>query len=141
MRQVLKVLPTAVRKQIKGAVLEAADEMAGMMRNLAKVRTGELRREIHVTPGDEAPALYAKVKARRLEKDPELAVIIHDDSPHARFVEFGTAPHVNEGERPGTENPGMRAQPFFFPSYRARRKQAQAKINKAARQGIKDGLK
>ena len=38
-------------------------------------------------------------------------------------------------------HPGAAPHPFFFPAYRAKKKQALAKINKAARQGIKDGLK
>jgi HK97 gp10 family phage protein len=141
MRQVLKILPAPVRKQIKTAVLSSAEEMADTMKALAKVKTGELRQSIEVTSGDENVALYNRVKSSRIEKDPELAAIIHSDSPHARDVEFGTAPHVNAGEFRGTQNPGAHAQPFFFPAYRARKRQAQAKINRAARQGIKDGLK
>lgn len=141
MRKVLKILPAAVRKRIRAAVLDSAEDMAGMMRNLAPVKTGMLKRSITVTPGDEAPQLYNRVKSRRIEKDPELAAIIHTDDYDARWVEFGTHPHINEGEFKGTQNPGARPHPYFFPAYRAQKKQAQARINKAARQGIKDGLK
>lgn len=140
MRQVLKILPQTVRKRIKTAVLDAAEDMADMMRDLAPVKTGKLKRSIKVTPGDEAPDLYNRVKSRRTEKDPELAAIIHADDFDARWIEFGTHPHINEGEFKGSQNPGTRPRPYFFPAYRAKKKSAQAKINKAARQGIKDGL-
>lgn len=141
MRKVLKALPDAVRKQVRQAILGGAEEMADTMRRLAPVDKGELRDSIVVTPGDEDEALYNKVRARRVEKDPYLAAIIHSDLFYAPFEEFGTAPHINEGERPGTQNPGVKAQPFFFPGYRSRKKAVIAKINRAARQGIKNGLK
>lgn len=141
MRKVLKILPEEVRKEIKVAVLEGAEDMADTMRSLAKVHSGHLRDSIKVTPGDEDLALYERVKARRVDRDPELAAIIHVDAFYSRLVEFGTAPHVNRGEFPGTQNPGTHAQPFFFPAYRARKKQVQARINRAARQGIKDALR
>lgn len=141
MRKVLKALPDAVRKRLREAIIAETEAMAGSMRTLVPVARGDLKASIKVTPGDEAPALYARVKSNRTEKDPYLAAIVHVDDWKARLVEFGTAPHVNQGQFPGTMNPGTPAQPFFFPSFRAHRKRAQSRINKAARQGIKDGLK
>lgn len=141
MRKVLKALPEAIRKRLREAILSESEAMAGMMRSIVPVDRGDLKKSIKVTPGDEAPALYARVRSRRAEKDPYLAAIVHADDFKARFVEFGTAPHVNQGQFTGTMNPGTPAQPFFFPSFRAHRKKAQSRINKAARQGIKDGLK
>lgn len=141
MRKVLKAIPVELRKRLREAILAGAEDMAGTMRSLAAVHTGKLRSEIHVSAGDENPALYEKLRSKRIEKDPELAAIIHVDDWKARLVEFGTSPHVNAGEFPGTQNPGTRAQPFFWPGYRSRKKQVLNRINKAARQGIKDGLK
>lgn len=141
MRKVLKAIPVEMRKRLREAILAAAEEMAGDMRSLAAVHSGHLRDSIKVTAGDEDPALYERLKSRRTEKDPELAAIIHVDAFYAPFVEFGTAPHVNAGEFPSTQNPGSRAHPFFFPAYRARKKQVINKINRAARQAIKDGLR
>jgi hypothetical protein len=115
--------------------------MAGMMRRLAVVHSGHLRDSIEVTPADENFALYESVRSRRREKDPELAAIIHADAFYARFVEFGTAPHTNAGEFKGSLNPGTPAKAFFFPSYRARKRSVQNKINRAARKAIKDGLR
>ncbi len=57
---------------------------------------------------------------------------------YARWVEFGTAPHINGGWFAGTKHPGTRPSPFFYPSWRANRKSAKGKltraINKAAKQ-------
>lgn len=144
MRRVLKALPKTVRAQLRRAVLDAAEDMAKMQRSLAPVRTGALRDSIIVTPGDEDPPRYAALKSRRTEKDPELAAIISAGNSKVRYshlVEFGTAPHQNEGQFPGTFNPGVRPQPYFYPGFRARKKSAQNRINRAARQGIKDGLR
>lgn len=141
LRYVLTKLPPTVRKEIREAILAGAEEMAGTMRNLAAVHSGALRDSIKVSPADEKRALYDRLKSKRTTKDPELAAIIEADAFYAPFVEFGTAPHTNQGEFKGTLNPGTHAQPFFFPGFRARKKQVQARINRAARQGIKDGLR
>lgn len=144
MRRVLKALPKTVRAQLRRAILEGAEDIASMQRSLAPVRTGALRDSIKVTPGDENLPAYASLKSKRTQKDPELAAIISAGNTKVRYahlVEFGSAPHTNEGQFAGTLNPGASPQPFFYPGFRARKKAAQNKINKAARQGIKDGLK
>lgn len=141
LRKVLKILPKTERASIRAAVIAGAESIATTMRHLAPVHTANLRESIIVSPGDERPDLYNRWKSRKVEKDPGLAAIIHTEEFYAPFVEFGTGPHVNAGEFPGTENPGTPAQPFWFPGYRARRKDVQAKINRAARKGIKEGLK
>lgn len=136
MRKVLKALPDAVRKQLRAAVLAAAEDIANTQRNLAPVRTGALRRSIKVTPGDQALPEYASLKSKRRESDPELSAVITAGSQetrdskgrdYTRWVEFGTT--------------DTSAQPFFYPGFRAGKKRAQARINRAARQGIKDGLR
>lgn len=141
LRKVLKILPDTVRKQIRAAIIDGAEDMAGTMRNLAAVHSGALRDSITVTPGDQNTALYERLRSKRVEKDPELAAIIQAEAYYSAWVEFGTAPHENEGAFKGSENPGTHAQPFFYPGFRSRKKQVQARINRAARQGIKDGLK
>lgn len=144
MRKVLKILPKTVRARLRVAVLKGAEGVADIQRRLAPVRTGALRDSIKVTPGDEDIPAYTSLKSKRTSPDPELAAIItagNRDVRYPHLVEHGTAPHVNEGQFAGTANPGTRPRPFFFPGYRAGRKRAQNLINRAARQGIKDGLK
>lgn len=141
MRKVLKALPVEIRKQLRAETFAAAQDMANMMRRLVPVDHGDLQKSIKVDHGDVVPELYNKSRARRVEKDPELAAVIHVDEFYAAFREFGTSPHINQGKFAGTENPGTPAQPYFWPSYRSQKKQAIARINKAARRGIKQGLR
>lgn len=145
MRQVLKSLPQSVRAQIRAEVLGGAESIAQVQRKLVPVKTGKLRDSIVVTPADQDPPAYAALKSKKNNfPDPELAAIVsagNKDARHAGLVEHGTSPHVNAGEFPGTQNPGSPAQPFFFPGFRAMVKAVKRRINKAARKGIKDGLK
>lgn len=144
MRRVLKALPKAERKRLRTEILDSAEMVARDQRSFAPVRTGALRDSIKVTPGDENLPAYASLKSRRTFKDPELAAIITAGNRAVRYahlVEFGTAAHPVGGKFEGAAHPGSAAQPFFFPPFRSNRRRVQARINKAARQGIKDGLK
>lgn len=55
----------------------------------------------------------------------------------AHFFEFGTRPFINKGWAWGTRNPGIAAQPFFFPAYRASKKRIISRIASASRRAIK----
>jgi hypothetical protein len=97
-----------------------------------------LRDSIKVFNGAEKPGLYHKLsKSKGIYGDMELSAIIVSFLFYARFVEFGTAPHINLGEFPDTLNPGFTSEPFFYPGFRARKKDSIARINKAARKAIK----
>jgi hypothetical protein len=60
-----------------------------------------------------------------------------DEAFHARWVEFGTAPHLNGGRFAGSSHPGTAAQPFFYPSYRATRKRAKGRVTRAVNKAAK----
>jgi HK97 gp10 family phage protein len=144
LRFVLTKLPKEQRKQLRTAILTGADDIASMQRRLAPFRSGRLRDSIVVTPGDRDIPRYATLKSRRTVKDPELAAIISAGNSKVRYahlVEFGTAPHENEGKFSGTLNPGTPPRPFFYPGFRAQKKRVQNKINRAARKAIRDGIK
>jgi len=143
-RFVLTKLPKEQRKQLREAILTGADDMAAMQRRLAPFRSGRLRESIVVTPGDRDILRYATLKSNRTVKDPELAAIISAGNSKVRYahlVEFGTAPHENQGKFPGTQNPGTPPRPFFYPGVRAMKKRVQNSINRAARKAIRDGIK
>lgn len=140
-RAFLELVPKATRKRLREAIRQSAESMADTMRNLAPHKTGRLRDSIKVTPGDEDLTLYEKTSPHRTFPDPELAMIIHTNLRYSRYVEFGTAAHINAGEFIGSENPGSRAKPFFFPGYRARKKDTHRRINNAAKTAIKDSQK
>lgn len=150
LRYVLTKLPKEMRKQLRAAILAGAEDVAGIQRRIAPVRTGALRDSIKVTPGDQDIPLYAALRSKRTFPDPELAAIITAGAPgtreeggvrYAHLVEFGAPPHINAGQFPGTLHPGTTPQPFFYPGFRAGKKRAQNRINKAARKAIKDGIR
>lgn len=138
MRHVLLALPDAQRKQIRAALIDGGTVITGTQKNLAPVSAdgshgrppGSLRNSIKATPGDQDLPDYATLKSKRTVKDPELCVIItagNSEVRYAHFPEFGTTK--------------MHAEPFFYPGFRAQKSAVKRKINAAARQGIKDGLK
>lgn len=156
-----KKLPYQVRSRVKQALAEGADEMVATMRNLAPVLKepkkgrvkGALRDSIVATMGGGEVPAYAAFRGRKQGKsrnskvidvaDPELAVVItagNNAVRYAHLVEFGTAPHTNGGKFAGTHNPGAKAQPFFYPGYRANKKQVKNKVRAAIRKGIKEAL-
>jgi HK97 gp10 family phage protein len=116
-------MPRAVREEVKAALVKSADELVGMQKRLVPVKTGALRDSIHYEIEDDG--LRATVTAGDKE------------AFYARFVEFGTPPHENQGEFKGSENPGAPARPFFFVSYRALRKPIKSRLSRAITAGIK----
>jgi HK97 gp10 family phage protein len=154
-----KRLPQNVRNRIKQGMAQGADEMVATMRNLAPElkepkkgrRKGALKESIVATMGGGEVPAYAAFRGRKQGKsrnsrviaapDPELSVTItagNNAVRYAHMVEFGTAPHINGGKFAGTQNPGAKAQPFFYPGYRANKKQFKNKVRAAIRKGIKE---
>lgn len=137
-RRILKNLPPAQRAPIRQALIDGGNQMAGTMRQLAPSGQGKedrapapyLRDSIKSETGDRASVPY---RSRRGTKDPELTVVISAGNPvqgttrsDAHLQEFGTS-----------SNP---AQPFFFPAFRAHRKEVTAMIRRAVKRAIKDAL-
>jgi HK97 gp10 family phage protein len=116
-------MPRAVREEVKAALVKSADELVGMQQRLVPVKTGALRDSIHYEIEDEG--LRATVTAGDKE------------AFYARFVEFGTPPHENQGEFKGSENPGAPARPFFSPAFRALRRRIRSRLSRAITTGIK----
>lgn len=142
----LKRLPDAVTAEIRAAMEKQADEIVRLARSLVPKDTHDLEESIGWTWGapPRGSLTLGKFVRASLGKQLTLTVFAGDDSAYyARWVEFGTAPHnVARGggtvagksqlaSGGGTGHPGAKAQPFFFPAYRARRKAAKAAIRKA----------
>lgn len=122
------------------AMAAAGDKVIEMMKRLAPVDEGELRDSIAWTFG-EAPKGAIKVATF---KQGILTLTIYagsEDVFWARFVEFGTAPHVQGGKFAGTEHPGNPAQPFFYPSYRALKKEIKSMIRKAIQDAVRKAVR
>lgn len=108
-----KRLPVLAKEEAKKGFASGADEIVAMMKRLAPRKKGNLVRAIHW--------MWAKARGA----SGLIALRIRAWSPkvkYAHLVEFGTAPHKQGGRFKGTEHPGTRPQPFFYPSYRALKK-------------------
>lgn len=67
--------------------------------------------------GTKGEAVAAMRSARRGNSTVEMFVGPVVEAFYARFVEFGTAPHINGGRFAGTMNPGTPPRPFLRPAW------------------------
>ena len=137
----LKRMPSVATARIKAAMEEAANEIVAMATSLVPVDDGALRDSIGWTWGapPRGAMTLAKAVRSKLGKDLTLTVYAGDERAfYARWIEFGTAGHTNRGLFAGSKHPGTKAQPFFFPSYRASRKGAKRKVRAAIRKAAKE---
>jgi len=129
----MAALPAEVRSAIKQALAEGADEITDMQKRLAPVKSGELRDSIKQTWGG-GRERYSSLNATSGAGDPDLTVRISAGNTKVRYahlIEFGTRPHINGGKFAGTLHPGTRAQPFFYPAYRALKRRVKSRITRA----------
>lgn len=121
----LKRLPTVAKEFIRAEMGKVADQVVEMMKRLVPVEDGVLRDSIGWTWG-KAPkgaGIVAKVKSKMGD---DLTITIYAGSVeayYARWQEFGTQ------DQP--------AQPYFYVSWRASRKDAVRQVRKASRLAAK----
>lgn len=150
----LRALPVAAKASIAKAMEEAADDIVAMMKRLASrfTDTGDLQMSIGWTWG-KAPRgamTLASVAGKGNNKDLMITIYAgNSEAFYARWVEFGTKPHnvasgggtkagkAHHAEGGGTGHPGAKAQPFFYVSYRARKKATTARISRAINKSAK----
>ncbi|MBA4797022.1 MAG: HK97 gp10 family phage protein [Rhizobiales bacterium] len=145
LRSKLLAIPPRVRRLTRAAMEKGAEELVQMMKRLVPVSSGDLRDSIGWTWG-EAPD-GAIVIAQTEPDDEGLRITVYAgnrEAFYARFVEFGTAPHnISQGGGNASfsgitvDHPGGRAQPFFFPAYRALRKRILSRIKREMKKGIR----
>lgn len=135
----LNAIPKAARAAMQPALLKAANQMAADMRAAVPVDEGALKDSIIATPGGQSTPPYSQPGGAVVV--PELQVLITAGNSTVRYphlVEFGTAPHTNQGQFPGTYHSGTEAQPFFWPAVRLNKKKATGAIKRAIRKAVKD---
>ncbi|MBS9476237.1 HK97-gp10 family putative phage morphogenesis protein [Ancylobacter radicis] len=133
-------LPKVAREQIRLAMENVANDIVAMARSLCPADSGALRESIGWTWGSPPRGSLTLGKVARSSLGKDLTITVYagnNEAYYVRWVEFGTAPHVNGGLFAGTEHPGTTAQPFFFPAYRANRKPGMRRIRKALRDAAK----
>ena len=123
----LTIIPEAMREKIRVAMAHEADEIVAMMKRMAPVESGDLRDSIAWRWGTKAPKgsmSLGAVSAPAMGSTLSLVIFAgNNEAFYARWVEFGTVK--------------MAKRPFFFPSYRAGRKQAKKAIRAAVRAAAK----
>lgn len=147
LRKKLRRFPSAVELEIRAAMEQSANEIVALAKSLTtsdRVRAatgwtwgaapegalvlgtvggkgrgaGNLR--ITIYAGDASTMVGTKYKVQL-----------------ARLLEFGTAPHTNQGRFAGSEHPGTSAAPFFYPSWRAGRRRAKGRVTRAVNKAAK----
>lgn len=139
LKKKLRRFPEVVEAEIKAALEASANEIVALAKSLAPADSGTLRDSIAWTYG-EAPEGAIVLGKVRGSASGNLKITVYaggGDAFYARFIEFGTAPHVNGGRFAGTNNPGSAAQPFFYPAYRATRKRAKGRVTRAVNKAAK----
>jgi len=134
--------PEMARREIAKAMEQSAQEVVEMAKRLAPIEDGDLRDSIGwnwyaAPPGS---MVLGEVRPEGTKGAGNMAIVIYagdDKAFYARWVEFGTRPHVNGGIFAGTQHPGSRAHPFFFPSWRAMRKRAKSRVSRAITKAAK----
>ena len=138
----MKRIPVAARKAAIASVIEGAEEVAGLQKRLAPVDQGDLRDSIHVTPPGQSTPPYSQPSGQRVAKPTEAIITAGNTKVRtAHLVEFGTAPHINGGWAAGTQNPGTKPSPFFFPAWRALRRRVRSRVSRNITKAIKSEFK
>lgn len=136
----LRALPDIAEKRIMAAMEASANDVVSTMKRLAPVDEGDLQMSISWTWGD-APkgSMTVATVSRRRGGGPRITIFAGNrEAYYARWVEFGTAQHLNGGLFEGSKHPGTRAQPFFFVSFRAHRRRMKSALSRAITRAAKE---
>jgi HK97 gp10 family phage protein len=134
-------LPVAAKAAMQVAIGQMADEIVALAKGLVPVDSGDLKDSIAWTWGKvpKGALTLGKVAAATIGGDLTATVYAGNDKAYyARWVEFGTAPHINGGMFAGRQNRGTHARPFFYPAYRANKKPGLRRIRAAVRKSARD---
>ena len=157
LKRQLASLPNSVRAAVDDAMAAQAKEMADSIERAAPVDDGDLRRSVGWCQGEPPPtSATGAFRLRRKNMTARQGVLADagllysvyagdDVAFYARWVEFGTAPGVRGQKTTGKRSrkvrrthPGSRAQPFFFPVVRGKKKLAKSRVARAARKAVKE---
>lgn len=138
---------------------KGADEIVAMMKSLVPVDEGALRDSIgwqwgKLAKGKRGLGGVTAIATVEASLGGELTITIYaggGEAWHARFVEFGTRPKAAQAPRQDRRykkqvvmtqgsggHAGTQAQPFFYVSYRARKKSAVSRIRRAVNKAAKE---
>lgn len=153
LRKKLSGLPEDIRSMIVPAMSKGAQSIVDFAIHLAPVDKGALRNSIDWCFGNPpSSARLSSIKKNKpslTEKDLVVSVFAGNDRAfYARWVEFGTQPSTKGGRVPDNRkgggatrksyrtHPGTKAQPFFYPAYRAYKGTVSRSIKSATSRAI-----
>jgi HK97 gp10 family phage protein len=121
----MRAIPKAVREAVVPAVVKSAVELAGVVRQLAPERTGDLKDSIHVTPPGQSTPAYSQPGGAQVAGPLEALVTAgNTDVRYPHLVEYGTTK--------------TQAHPFFWPAVRLTRKRVTNRIKRAIGKAVRD---
>lgn len=132
-------IPVEIVAEVRPALMQAAEDTAGVARSLAPEDEGDLKASITVTPpGGITPAYAAQGGRRQAAENQALVTVGSPEVRHGHLVEFGTAPHVNGGQFAGTRHPGTAARPFLLPAARLTEDRNRRRIGRAVGRAVRN---
>lgn len=153
LRARLAKVPDVAREAAAAEMEKCAQEIVDAMKAAVPVKSGKLRDSINWTWGDVPAGSFVidEIRSGKNKGDQYATLRIkiyagNREAFYGRFVEFGTSPHslarnasVARGLRQddGAFHRGAVAQPFFFPTWKAKRAEFQRRVKAAVRAAIK----
>ncbi|MCO5163536.1 MAG: HK97 gp10 family phage protein [Mesorhizobium sp.] len=128
----MEAIPQRVREAVAPSLVQSANELAGMMRQLAPddpaTDAPDLKSSIAVTAPDQSTPPYSQPGGSKIAGPLEAVVTVGNDAvryPH--LLEYGTSK--------------MEAQPFFWPSVRLLQKRIKNRTKRAVAKAVRDAWK
>ncbi|WMT90987.1 HK97-gp10 family putative phage morphogenesis protein [Pelagibacterium sp. H642] len=121
--------------ELRKVKLEAMKEVAAKIASRAPSDTGFYRDSIEAGFVDDNPQAKTRPGYRK-SKDPDEVAIYGEFI--WRFLEYGTAEHVNGGLFAGTIHPGTEPQPHVMPTWRANRDTVKKKVRKVVNRLVRE---
>lgn len=133
-------LPAIVQKELRADFEKGAAALTKDMKRRAPKKSGALRATTLWRWGSSKKVKYAFGATGQSDG---LSIVVSSggqangfDVRYAHLVEFGSAPHPQGGRFKGTMHPGTPANPFFFVTYRAKRRSLRNGRRRAFRKAI-----
>jgi HK97 gp10 family phage protein len=136
-----KKIRTTAKAAADVALRQGAEEIVRLQKQLAPVDDGDLQMSITYTaPGQTTPP-YSQPGGQQIAKEGQYLITAGNTKVrYAHLMEYGTkSGWINRGEYDGTVHPPLKAEPFFWPAWRALRRRTKSRVTRAINKAIKDG--
>lgn len=131
----LRAIAADARAAMQSECDRSASQMVRLARALAPHRTGALAASIQAHSGP--PPAHSQGKSLSGSGIGATVSFGSSDVRYGALVEFGTKPHEQPNNPYNRHHPGARANPFFWPAWRAERRRFTRRMGKAMRDAIR----